>query len=253
LHCNYHKLTRIFALVLAVLGTVTLALTLAPSSAVLASNRLIPIYSVGQRMDTVSLTFDAAWGADKTRQILDCLDKLGVKCTFFLVSIWVDKYPNLVKEIDNRGHEIGTHSCTHGDMTKMSKQQITQELKDSCKAITDITGKQVKLFRPPFGAYNNTLIEIATELGLTTIQWSVDSLDWKGIKAGQIAINIQKSSGGDIILCHNNSDHIVDAIPLIYQALTVKNLSIVPVGQLIYWQDYHIDHTGKQHTNCNNQ
>ena len=103
-----------------------------------------------------------------------------------------------------------------------------------------------KLFRPPFGDYNNQLIEVATELGLYTIQWSVDSLDWKGISARQIAERVQKAKSGDIILCHNNSDHIVEALPLIFQSLQLKGLKFCTIGQLVYTQNYVVDSLGTQ-------
>ena len=150
----------------------------------------------------------------------------------------------MVAQIAAEGHEIGTHSSTHPQMSKLSAQQITQQLQSSSKAIFDITGQPVTLFRPPFGDYNNTLIQVATDMGLHTIQWSVDSLDWKGLSALQIATRVQKATAGDIILCHNNSDHIVQALPLIFEALQLKGLQFVPVGQLIYTENYHIDGQG---------
>ena len=224
-------------------------------SQVSAQNRKIPIYNVDRSDNRVAISFDAAWGADKTRQIMDVCESYNVKATFFLVGFWIDKYPEMVKEIDARGFEIGTHSETHPQMSKLSRQKCTEELKSSCQKIYELTGKMPKLFRPPFGDYNNQLIEVATELRLYTIQWSVDSLDWKGISARQIAERVQKAKSGDIILCHNNSDHIVEALPLIFEALKLKNLQFCQIGDLIYTDNYHIDNTGKQILNLpsNNQ
>ncbi len=215
-------------------------------SAVIAERRKIPVYGVDRSDNLVSISFDAAWGADKTRKIMDVCDSYGVKATFFLVGFWIDKYPEMVKEIDERGFEIGTHSETHPKMSTLSAEKINGELSGSMRKISDITGKKVILFRPPFGDYNNTLITEAEKLGLYTIQWSVDSLDWKGISARQIAERVQKMESGDIILCHNNSDHIVEALPLIFQAAKLKGLSFVPIGDLIYRDNYTIDNTGKQ-------
>ena len=86
----------------------------------------------------------------------------------------------MVAEINNRGFEIGTHSSTHPQMSKLSADKCREELSVSSKKIFDITGKPVRLFRPPFGDYNNQLLTTASSLGLYTIQWSIDSLDWKG-------------------------------------------------------------------------
>ena len=215
-------------------------------SAAFANKREVPIYSVDRQDNYVSISFDAAWGADKTRQIMDVCDSYGVKATFFLVGFWIDKYPDMVAEISTRGFEIGTHSATHPQMSKLSEAQVREELTSSSKKIFEITGKPVTLFRPPFGDYNNQLLTVAKGLGLYTIQWSVDSLDWKGISARDIAQRVQKATSGDIILCHNNSDHIVEALPLIFEALKLKGLQFCPIGELIYKDNYYIDNTGKQ-------
>ena len=215
-------------------------------STVVANERQVPIYCVDRSDGYVSISFDAAWGADKTRQIMDVCDQYGVKATFFLVGFWIDKYPEMVAEIASRGFEIGTHSATHPQMSKLSEAQCREELVSSSKKIFDITGKPVTLFRPPFGDYNNQLINVAKGLGLYTIQWSVDSLDWKGLSARQICERVQRAESGDIILCHNNSDHIVEALPLIFEAMKLKNLKFCPIGALIYTENYHIDNSGKQ-------
>ena len=211
-----------------------------------ADKREVPIYSVDRSDGYVAISFDAAWGADKTRQIMDVCDEYGVKATFFLVGFWVDKYPEMVAEINARGFEIGTHSATHPQMSQLSEVQCREELVSSSRKIFEITGKPVTLFRPPFGDYDNQLLSVAKDLGLFTIQWSVDSLDWKGLNGQQIAARVQKAASGDIILCHNNSDHIVEALPLIFEAMQLKGLKFCPIGQLIYTDNYYIDGAGKQ-------
>lgn len=215
-----------------------------------AKNRLLPVYNVERTDNKCAISFDAAWGADKTRQIMDVCDRYNVKATFFLVGFWVDKYPEMVREIHERGFEIGTHSNTHPQMSKLSQSDVAAQLSVSSKKIYDITGTEVKLFRPPFGDYNNTLVSTAAEQGLLTVQWSVDSLDWKGLSAKEIATRVQKAQCGDIILCHNNSDHIVEALPLVFEALALKGLSVVPVGELVYYDNYTINAAGKQISNA---
>ncbi len=244
------KISKIgsLALLLTICLVLLLVLNLGPIALVMA-NRKIPIYCVQRDDNKVALTFDAAWGADKTTKIMDICDEFGIKVTFFLVGFWCDKYPHLVKEIADRGHAIGTHSETHPKMGSLSVQKISSELTSSVKKITDNTGGTVKLFRPPFGDYSNNLIETADSLGLFTIQWSVDSLDWKGLSALQIAERILKAKSGDIILCHNNSDHIVEALPVIIRGLLDKKLVPVRVDEMLFYNDYYIDHSGKQINN----
>ncbi len=209
--------------------------------------RKLPIYSVGRDDKKIAVSFDCAWGTEHTDDILAAMEKFNVKCTFFAVEFWVKKYPDYVKKISEKGHELGTHSATHSHMAKMNEADILKELGTSKKAIEDITGKKVELFRPPFGEYDDLLIECAEKSGLTTIQWDVDSLDWKDLSAEEIANRvIAKTKSGSIILCHNNGLHTAESLPLIFAALQQKGYEFVPIGELAYKQNYAIDQSGKQ-------
>jgi len=212
--------------------------------------RKIPVYCVSTGEKQVAISFDAAWGADKTEKIMDLLDEYNVSATFFLVGFWVEKFPDLVTAIENRGFEIGTHSNTHPDMTKLTAEQMESELQTSIDLIENLTTKDVKLFRAPYGSYNNQLLTTAEKLGLQTIQWDVDSLDWKGISGAEISGRVvNKVKNGSIILCHNNSDHILDALPIIFDRLKNQGYTITCVGDLIYKDNFIIDHTGLQKSN----
>ncbi len=207
----------------------------------------VPIYNVETDKKQVAISFDAAWGADKTEKIMAILKEYNCDATFFLVGFWVDKYPELTKKIAEQGFEIGTHSNTHPDLTKKSSNEIKLELDTSVSKIINITKKPVKLFRAPFGAYDNKVLDMAESLNLTTIQWDVDSLDWQGISADQISKNIlTKVKNGSIILCHNNSDHIVEALPSVLNCLKDRGYQVTSVSNLIYKDNYIINSQGTQ-------
>lgn len=212
------------------------------------TERLVPIYSVdtaGEKV--VALSFDAAWGADKTSDIIKILKENNVGGTFFLVGFWSEKYPDKIKEIDAAGLDIGTHSSTHPKMSTLSEAQIVSELSISSKLISDITGKPVRFFRPPYGDYNNLLISTANGLGLQTIQWSVDSLDWKGLSSSQILARVKSGiHPGAIVLFHNNADHVVEALPLVISFLKSENYKIVKMSDLVLQSDYVVDNLGIQ-------
>ena len=213
-------------------------------------SRLVPVYRVDTQEKQVAISFDAAWGADKTQEIIDILNEYNVTATFFLVGFWVDDYPEMVKAIDEAGLEIGTHSNTHPDMVKLDKATILSELETSISKITAITGKEVKVFRPPYGSYNNTLINACEELGLQAVQWDVDTLDWKGLSASQVTDRVMKNvQNGSIILMHNNADNVCDALRLTLDWLTMKGYKVTSVGELIYSEDFTIDANGVQHKN----
>lgn len=212
------------------------------------TTRKIPIYNVQTDDNKVAISFDASWGAEKTPYILKTLQAYNVRATFFAVGFWAEKYSEQLKELSESGvMEIGTHSNTHPDMSKLNAQQIKLELETSVNIIQNITGKKVELFRAPFGSYSNTLLDTASDMGLYTIQWDVDSLDWKGLKAAEMANRIlNKVKKGSIILMHNDGEHTVAALPAIIEGIKNKGLEFVPIGELIYKDGYTIDHTGKQ-------
>ena len=214
------------------------------------AKRLVPIYSVQTNEKKVALTFDAAWGSDKTEKIVTTLKEAGVKGTFFLVGFWIEQNPEKVKFINDAGFDIGTHSNTHPKMSSLSESQMNIELKTSMDLISNITKKKVKFFRPPFGDYNDKVVTVAGNLGLKTIQWDVDSLDWKGLSASEILLRVKSGvKSGSIILFHNNSDHILEALPLIINFLKSENYKMVKISELVYEDNYHIDNNGLQKQN----
>ena len=209
--------------------------------------RLVPIYSVETREKKVALTFDAAWGSDKTLKIVDTLNNAGIKGTFFLVGFWIDENKDKVKAISDAGFDIGTHSNTHPKMSVLSTSKMSEELETSISKITNITGKPVKFFRAPFGDYSDSVLNVASGFGLKTIQWDVDTLDWKGLSANEIFNRVKTSvKNGSIILCHNNSEHILEALPLIISFLKEEGYQMVKLSELVYENNYIVDNNGLQ-------
>ena len=214
------------------------------------SPRLTPIYSVETDKKQVAITFDTAWGAEKTSKIIEILKEYNVEATFFLVGFWVDEYPDKVKELYDAGIELGTHSNTHPDFVNLSKQDIESELTTSISKIEGVVDTKVNLFRLPYGSYNNSVMESVNAMGLKTIQWDVDTLDWKGLSGLEITERVMsKVQNGSIILCHNNSDNILDALPLMLERLINAGYELVKVGNLIMHSDYYIDNLGVQRKN----
>ena len=238
-------------LVVALLATfLLLAVGFTGSAAVFGgkTTRKIPIYSVETDEKVVALSFDASWGADKTLDILEVLTRYDIKANYFVVSFWAEKYPEELKKLAESGRvEIGTHSNTHPHMSKLAKSQIDLELSTSVSIIEKITEKKVELFRPPFGDYSDALLTAAEQQGLYTIQWDVDSLDWKELSATEMAERVLKGvQNGSIVLMHNDGKNTVQALPLIIEGLKNKGYAFKTIGELIYRDNYEIDHTGRQ-------
>ncbi len=236
-----------FAFVAVLVASTAVAYAVDAAAVYWSGARALPIYSVERSDNKIAISFDCAWGTEHTDEILKNLKNAGIKATFFTVQFWAEKYPDYLKKIDEAGHEIGTHSATHSYMSKLSQSEIERELTASSQAIEKVTGKTVELFRPPYGDYDDLLIQTCERQGLYPIQWDVDSLDWKNLSASDIAQRIcSKTRSGSIILCHNNGLHTAEALPILIDNLRAKGLEFVTIGELIYRENYTMDHTGRQ-------
>lgn len=212
-------------------------------------NRELPIYCVDTEEKKIALSFDAAWGNEDTAKILEILANHDVNVTFFMTGEWVKKYPEDVKAIYESGHDLGNHSESHPDMTTLSDGQKTEELMSVHNKVKELTGYEMFLFRPPFGAYDNRVVTNAKENGYYTIQWDVDSLDWKDYGADAIidtVCNHKHLGCGSIILCHNGAKYTAEALDTMITRLKEQGYELVPVSQLIYKDNYHMDHEGRQ-------
>jgi peptidoglycan-N-acetylglucosamine deacetylase len=141
--------------------------------------KLLPIYSVDRKDNKIAISFDAAWGAEDTEELLLILEEEGVKTTFFVCGYWVDKNPAEVKMMHEAGHDIASHGNTHAHGSKLTKEQNMEEIQGVHDKVNDLLGIEMNLFRPPYGEYNNNVIEAANALGYKSIQWDVDSHDTK--------------------------------------------------------------------------
>lgn len=214
------------------------------------SSRKIPVYGVevkGERK-VIALTFDAAWGADKTQGIIDTMKKYDAKGTFFLVGFWLDKFEKETKAIAEAGFDIGNHSRNHLNMPKLSDDEIRAEIEYVNDRVNELTGFKPTYFRAPFGDYSDRLMSAIEELDMVGVQWSIDSLDWKGLSAREIFNRVvPKAKSGDIVLFHNNSDHVLDALPLVLSALKEQGFEFVTLSELVATEGYTIDNNGIQH------
>ncbi len=197
----------------------------------------------------ISISFDAAWGAEDTIQILDILDKHNVKTTFFMTGGWVDDFPDMVKEIHKRGHDLGNHSQNHKHMSKLSVSEQQSEIDQVTKSVKELTGYDMFLFRPPYGDYNTTLIETTYGCNYYPVQWSVDSLDWKDYGVENIIKTVTKHKNmknGAIILMHNGAKYTAAALESIITTLQGQGYTFVPLSELIIRDNFHMDANGTQ-------
>lgn len=214
-----------------------------------ADKRKLPIYSVDTEKNQIAISFDAAWGAEDFERIMEILDKHQVKTTFFMTGNWVRDNPECVKQLVKKGHDLGNHSEHHYDMVKLSKKEMAEELQGVYDQVKELTGYEIDLFRPPYGSYDNAVIEVAEENGYYPVQWSVDSLDWKDYGVDSIINTVcqhKELKPGAIILCHNGAKYTADALDQLLTGLENQGYEIVPISKLILRENYTMDVTGKQ-------
>lgn len=213
---------------------------------VFSSDRHLPIYSV--ETNKVAITFDCAWGASDIPTIMDILKKENVRATFFMVGQWAEKFPDSVKLIAKEGHDVANHGYSHLKMSTISKEKCFSEIDLCNKKLEEISGVKVKLFRPPYGDYNNTVVDTCNEMGCYPIQWNVDSLDWKKEMSKQAILDriLKKTKPGTIILFHNDTQYTVELLPKIIKELKGQGLNFAPVSEMIMLDNYYIDSQGRQ-------
>ncbi|MCD8119192.1 MAG: polysaccharide deacetylase family protein [Lachnospiraceae bacterium] len=211
--------------------------------------RVLPIYSVETEEKVVAISFDCAWGDEYTQILLDILAEYEVTATFFMTGGWIESYPDDVKAIAAAGHDLGNHSENHKNMSQLSTTEIASELLSPHEKVKELTGIEMELFRPPYGDYDNEVINTAADCGYYSIQWDVDSLDWKDYGTESIintVLNHKSLQNGSIILMHNGAKYTHEALPTIIEGLQAQGYTLVPISELILRENYHMDHTGRQ-------
>ena len=240
------KLIILFVLFIGILATLSLY-NFKNKGVFVGQERKLPIYSVDTKEKKIAITFDVSWGDDRTEDILKILDEYNVKATFFIVGAWIDQYPEKLKTMFEKGHEIGNHSNKHPMMTTISKERMISEIDTTDAKIMSITGQGTTLFRCPSGEYNNLVVETVESTNHYCIQWDVDSIDWKE-QGAEIEYNriIKKTKNGSILLFHNDAKYTPENLPKILENLKGQGYEFVKISELIYKNNYYINEAGKQ-------
>ncbi|MBO4897211.1 MAG: polysaccharide deacetylase family protein [Clostridia bacterium] len=211
------------------------------------ANHELPIYSVEAQEKQVAVTFDTAWGDEDIDEILKALESASCKATFFVTGQWLDKFPGSAKKIAAAGHEIANHTDSHKHLTKLSDAEVLAEANICREKIKSVTGQEGRLIRAPYGEYDKNIIRLLRGGGYTPVQWSLDSLDYKGLSPSEIDARIlPKLKCGDIILFHTGTDNTAAYLPQILGKIKAQGYSFSTVGDMILKENYIIDSSGRQ-------
>ena len=198
-----------------------------------AGKKSLPIYCVkhDDSEKCISISFDAAWGADDTIEILNTLDKYNVKATFFLIGENAENTPELVKRESEEGHLVGNHTYHHVEITRVPDETAKEEILMTNEVITGITGEEVSYMRPPFGAWQKKL---EWELDVMPVMWTIDPLDWATNNEDEIVNKVvTQAKENDIILLHDCYESSVNAALRIVDILQKEGFEFVTVDELI--------------------
>jgi peptidoglycan/xylan/chitin deacetylase (PgdA/CDA1 family) len=183
----------------------------------------------------IAITFDDGPSPVLTPRLLDILKEKGVKATFFVVGENAQNHPDILARAVAEGHEIGNHSWSHPQLSKISEARLQEEISNTSDAIFKATGKKPALLRPPYGAVNHHVRQvIQDQYRMKIIFWSVDPLDWK--RPGATAVSQRILAGakpGAIILSHDIHAGTVDAMAATINSLLEKGYRFVTVSELI--------------------
>lgn len=212
--------------------------------------RELPIYSVDIGDEKkVCITFDSAWGTEDLADILSILENHQCTAAFFVTGDWAEKNPEAIYSIYSAGHILGNHGDHHKHMTQLSEAEMIREIQGCHDIIKQLTGQDMIFFRAPYGDYNDSVVKAAKECGYYTIQWDVDSLDWKDYGVESIIKTVcehKALTGGSIILLHNGSTYTKDALDSLLTSLETQGYTFISLDDLIIRDNYEIDNNGKQ-------
>jgi len=209
---------------------------------------VMPIYRVEREEQVIALSFNLSTTDDvHTQRVLNALNNANLSATFFVTGEWVRENGALAAEMANNGHELMNLSDDHGLLRRLSPAHLQQNLTACSLAIYETTGIEPSLFRAPYGEYDPRLVEMANAMGMQAVQWSVDSGDWRGLRADAIVEQVlDRAFPGAIVLLHSNLTETALAMPRLIEELSSAGYEILPLSQLIFQGEYVISLSGTQ-------
>lgn len=242
------QIKRGAAIAAAAAATAAVVITAAVTSVgTKAQQRQLPIYRVERNDNKVAVTFDVAWENSNTDELIEILDEYGAKATFFITGDWCDRCAEDVKKFADAGHEIENHSDKHPHVEGINVNDLINDTRECSRKIEMITGRKPTYYRAPYGEYDDSLLTTLDGMGLKTIQWDVDSVDWNKPTAEQITKKVlDNTKSGSILLFHNDLQNTTDALPDILKGLKEKGFEFVTIDELVLHENYAIDANGEQ-------
>ena len=192
-----------------------------------------PVFQGNPDQPQIALACNVFWGEEYLPDMLKTLDENNIHITFFIGGSWANKYPEVLKDLANRGHELGNHTYSHPHPNNLSKEKNKEQIIKTEELVTSITGTKTILYAPPYGEYNNTVLLAAQELDYTTIMWSIDTIDWKRPPPEIIKERVlKKLHNGAIILMHPTAP-TAQVLPGLIAEIKKRGYTITTVSDIL--------------------
>jgi probable sporulation protein (polysaccharide deacetylase family) len=192
-----------------------------------------PIFQGNPNQPQVAFACNVFWGEEYLPDMLKTLDENNIRITFFIGGSWAAKYPEVLKDLANRGHELGNHTYSHPHPNTLSKEKNKEQIVKTEELVASLTGIKTDLYAPPYGEYNNTVLLAAQELAYTTIMWSIDTIDWKRPPPEVLQARVlKKIHNGAIILMHPTAP-TAQALPGLIAEIKKRGYTISTVSDIL--------------------
>ena len=199
-----------------------------------ASSDESPYYHGDLNKNNISLMINVYWGTEYIEPMLKVLKEKNAKCTFFVGGMWASKNAELLNKIIGEGHEIGNHGYYHKDHDKISEEKNRQEIEQTHEIVKALSGTEMNLFAPPSGAFNQTTLDVAKELGYITVMWTKDTIDWRDKNTSLIYLRATKNPhNGDLVLMHP-TQNTLEALPDIIDFYTSSGYVVTTVSNTLF-------------------
>ncbi|WP_054951557.1 polysaccharide deacetylase family protein [Numidum massiliense] len=193
-----------------------------------------PIYRGNEHKPMVALMINVAWGTEHIAPMLAILEREDVRATFFFDGSWLAKHADTAKQIVAAGHAVGNHAYHHPLMSRLSTDKMRQEMSATSELIKQSLGVETPFFAPPAGDFNDRVVQTAADLGMYTVLWTADTVDWKPSTTPQRMVErIRRDLGNGTLILMHPTDRTVEALPQIIQTVQQNGLTLGTVEEVL--------------------
>ncbi len=192
-----------------------------------------PIYQGRTGQQVVALTFNVDWGEEYLPDVMQILNENQASATFMVTGRWAKSHPELISSIAAANHEIGNHGYSHGHPNQMGRSELADDILRTEAAVAEICGQKTRLYAPPYGEFNERVIETADSLGYPLIMWSLDTVDWRKPQPATIVQRVSSRVEADFIVLMHPTEPTVQALPEILKFLQGAGYRLVTVSEII--------------------